>query len=181
MWSLFFSSYLPLFLLVAIRSIGRFNEVAIASGVFVLFGAMGTTLVLLTAPRKSRGRWALVQVENRDGDVAAYAATYLLPFLLVFAGNWQDLASMAAFIAFLGFVYVRSRLIYVNPVLTALGYRLWRVMAVTAGSWDPTDASAQPPPSWPRYILSRGVQLAPSDIVDAYEVTSDLLLRKADT
>ena len=59
----------------------------------------------------------VLSVEDRNPDVAVYAATYLLPFLPVFSGTWQDYVSLAGFICLLGFIYVRSRLIYLNPLL----------------------------------------------------------------
>jgi len=125
---------MPLFLLIALRSINHSDGIAIAGGVLTLLGCAGTATFLWAARRKAAGDYQLLEVENRDSDVAAYAATYLLPFLTVFSGAWQDVASLAAFIAIIGVVYVRSRLIYVNPVLALLGFRLWRVIPLTAGA-----------------------------------------------
>ena len=73
----------------------------------------------------------IVEVDYRDPDVAAYAATYLLPFVTVFTGAWQDVVSLGGFVAVLGVIYVRSRLIYVNPTLSLLGYHLTRVIYTT--------------------------------------------------
>lgn len=143
----------------------------IASGVLLLFGAAGTLAFLVTARQKTPGDYRLLEVENRDPDVAAYAATYLLPFLTVFSGSWQDIASLAGFIAILGVIYVRSRLIYVNPVLTLLGFRLWRVIPITAGM-EP-DPARMP---WPRYLLADTGRLRRGAVISARRVTDDLLL-----
>jgi len=137
LWALFLSSYTPLFFLVAIRSIGTSDVLTIISGILTIGGLIGTGLFLFAVRRKTLGSYDLIDVENRDPDVAAYAATYLLPFLTVFSGTWQDLVSLAAFVIILGIVYVRSRLIYVNPLLSLLGYRLWRVIPITTGSPNP--------------------------------------------
>src|ERR1700761_6027343 len=102
MVTLFLSSYLPLFVLVGVRSAGQSDAVAITCGGLALLGALGTALFLSTARRKPKGRYRLLDVQKRDGDVAAYAATYLLPFVTVFGGHWRDVLSLAAFIAFLG-------------------------------------------------------------------------------
>jgi hypothetical protein len=171
MVTLFLSSYLPLFLLIGIRSISESNLIAIVCGVLVLAGAFGTLLFLSTSRRKSRGRYELLDVEKRDGDVAAYAATYLLPFVTVFSGHWRDVLSLAAFIAFLGVIYVRSRLIYVNPLLAFFGYHLWQVIAVTAGS-DSTTTDAR----WPQYLLARERGLQKKQSISAFRVADDLLL-----
>lgn len=171
MGALFLSSYLPLFALVGLRSAGRSNGVAITCGFLVAGGAVGTVLFLHTAVQKPRGRYRILDVQKRDGDVAAYAATYLLPFVTVFSEGWRDLLSLAAFIAFLGIIYVRSRLIYVNPLLAFFGYHLWQVIPVTAGA----DATAEQP-QWPRYLLARRSSLYSEQRIAAYRVLDDLLL-----
>jgi hypothetical protein len=160
-----------MFALIALRSIDRANAIAAGSGLLVLLGAIGTVAFLVTARRKTPGHYELLDVENRDPDVAAYAATYLLPFLTVFAEDWRDLLSLAAFLAFLGVVYVRSRLIYVNPVLALLGFRLWRVIPITAGA--ASDASNTP---WPRFLLADTERVRKGQVITARRVTDDLLL-----
>lgn len=168
---LFLSSYLPLFFLIGVRSISESNLVAISCALLVLAGALGTGLFLSTAKRKPKGRYRLLEVEKRDGDVAAYAATYLLPFITVFGGGWRDLLSLVAFIVFLGVIYVRSRLIYVNPLLAFFGYHLWHVIPVTAGA--EVDAEETP---WPRYLLARHGQIRRKQTITAFRVLDDLLL-----
>jgi hypothetical protein len=171
LWSLFFSSYMPLFLLIALRSINHSKSIAIGSGILTVFGAAGVLLFFYAARRKTAGDYRLLEVENRDADVAAYGATYLLPFLTVFSGSWQDVVSLTAFIIILGIIYVRSRLIYVNPVLAILGFRLWRVIPLTAG--------AQPTPEhspWPRFLLAKSDRIRKGQVITAHRVTDDLLL-----
>jgi hypothetical protein len=172
MWALFLSSYTPMFVLIGLRSIDRYDAVVAAAALLTVIGVCATLIFLYTARRKGSGRYQLLEVENRDSDVAAYAATYLLPFILVFGGAWQDLASLGAFIAFLGFIYVRSRLIYVNPILALMGYRLWRVIPTTAGA--PVATTDSP---WPRYLLTRTGRISKGQIILAYRVTDDLLMR----
>jgi hypothetical protein len=176
MATLFLSSYLPLFALVAARSAGKANLVAATCVALVLAGAVGTVLFLRSAKKKTRGRYELLDVQKRDGDVAAYAATYLLPFVTVFGGHWRDVVTLAAFIAFLGVIYVRSRLIYVNPLLAAFGYHLWQVIPITAGA----DRGFEQP-HWPRYLLARRSDLYSKEKIAAYRVLDDLLLAAEDT
>jgi len=158
---------------VALRSIGKSDVFAIICGALAVTGLIGLLLFLLTIRRKTAGRFQLLEVENRDPDVAAYAATYLLPFLTVFSASWQDLASLAAFVIILGVVYVRSRLIYVNPLLTVLGYRLWRVIPITDGSPNPPAKSP-----WPRFLLARTARVRKNQRIEAWSATDDLLIFK---
>lgn len=173
MCTLFLSSYLPLFVLIGLRSIGRSGLITASCGALIIAGAVGTFLFLRMAERMPEGSYELMAVENRDGDVAAYAATYLLPFVTVFSGEWQDVLTLAAFIAFLGAIYVRSRLIYVNPLLALLGYHLWRTIPVTAGA---SSADAR----WPRYLLADTARIRDGQIIAAFRVSDDLLLYSKD-
>ena len=172
-WALFFSSYSPLFLLVSLRSIGTSTWLVLIGASFAAVGLIGTGLFLTTVKKKNHRQYKLVAVENRDTDVAAYTATYLLPFLTVFSGTWQDLSSLGALIAIFGLVYVRSRLIYVNPVLSILGYRLWRVIAVTPHSDEnPEDGT------WPYFLLVHKESVQKNDVIEASVATEDLLIYK---
>lgn len=172
---MFLSSYAPLFLLVGLRSIDDSHAIAGVAGVLVIAGAAGTFVLLNAAPSKTDEIYKLVEVEKRDGDVAAYAATYLLPFVTVFSGKTLDVISLAAFVAFLGFIYVRSRLIYVNPVLMLLGYHLWRVIPVTDGA-----AASPEQVRWPRYLLADTTQVRQGQRIRAHSLTDDLLLYDED-
>jgi hypothetical protein len=175
MSALFLSSYTPLFVLIAIRSIGQSAVIVVSCGVLAVAGLVGITLFLVTATRKPIGDYVLLDVENRDGDVAGYAATYLLPFVTVFSARWQDVVSLAGFIAFLGVIYVRSRLIFINPLLAVLGYHLWRVIPSTAGADSETAGG-----HWPRYILVRHLNLQAGQTVSAFRTTPELLLFEKD-
>ena len=110
MWSLFLSSYTPLFILIGLRSINRLDGITVAAGVLTVAGLLGDGSILDDCTPEGGGEYELTEVECCDGDVAAYAATYLLPFLPIFSGSWQDVASLIGFVALLGVVYVRSRL-----------------------------------------------------------------------
>lgn len=171
MFALFLSSYTPLFALVGLRAIGRSSPVAWISGILIIGGALGTVLFLRTASKKPRGGYELLDVERKDGDVVAYVATYLLPFVTVFTGGWRDIASLVALIGLLGWLYVRSRLIYVNPIFLAMGYHLYRVIPATLGTADDSEAVR-----WPRYFLADTLDIRAGTSVWAHRVTDDLLL-----
>ena len=162
---------MPLFLLIGLRSIHHSNSIVIVSGVLTVLGGVGTLVFLRTARRKTAGDFKLIEVENRDPDVSGYAATYLLPFLTVFSGSWQDITSLLVFIVVLGVVFVRSRLIYVNPVLAMLGFRLWCVIPLSAGAeFDPERTP------WPRFLLADSGRIRRGQTISARRITDDLLL-----
>jgi hypothetical protein len=56
--------------------------------------------------------------------VAAYLASYLVGFVTTGLSEWRDAAALLIFLLVLAIIYVRTGLIYINPVLALRGYRL---------------------------------------------------------
>jgi hypothetical protein len=176
--TLFLSSYLPLFILVGVRSIGRSTLIVWVCVGFVVAAVIGTAVFLAAITSRNQLPIEVTSIENRDGDVAGYAATYLLPFVTVFTGTWQDLTSLLGFIGILGIIYVRSRLIYINPTLALLGFHLSRLLYQTprpAGS-TPAETSAN---DWPRFIITRRSFETGATLI-CREVSPDLLFLAKD-
>jgi len=122
---LFISSYALLFVLLGLR----FQAMPLRIGCFVI-GALGIIVLLAIVrgigraePEKRR----IERVDDRGADVAGYLVTYLLPFLVVTEPGIGDIAAYVLFIVIVGVIYVRSGMIYVNPLLYMLGYRLFSV------------------------------------------------------
>jgi hypothetical protein len=71
-----------------------------------------------------------VEVErarHRDGDAIGYVATYVVPFAALGVSSWQSKLALLFFIALIGLLYIRAHLFYVNPLLSAVGFRLFEV------------------------------------------------------
>jgi hypothetical protein len=171
--SLFLSSYLPLFVLVGIRSVSESETIWRLCAVLAGASIIGTAVFIYMAYARSEIDVVVLDVEDRDPDVAAYLATYLLPFVTVFTGRWQDVVSLFGFIFVLGVVYVRSRLIYINPTLALLGFHVARIISATPGTEE------QDRVRWPRYVLARKRPLVAGEQLRAHEVTPDLLILTA--
>jgi hypothetical protein len=62
--------------------------------------------------------------------VAAYIATYLLPFIGFEVTGWRGLAALAIYFVVLFVVFMRSDLALVNPTLYLTG---WRVVSAKRG------------------------------------------------
>jgi len=168
--TLFLSSYLPLFVLVGVRSVGESTAVVRLCAVLGGAAIIGTAVFLFTAYKRSEVDVVVRAGDSRDPDVAAYLATYLLPFVTVFTGRWQDIVSLACFVAVLGIIYVRSRLIYINPTLALIGYHVARIIPATPGTEGDDRVR------WPRYVLTRNRQLTAGEQIRAHEVAPDLLI-----
>ena len=57
----------------------------------------------------------------------AYIATYLIPFFGVDLGTTDDIVVLGGFLLVLMIVYVNSSMLFVNPVLSLVGYHWFEV------------------------------------------------------
>jgi len=129
---LFFGSYAPLFILLGLRFEGTALRIAcFAIGVLC---ALDLGFIMWQVGRSAPKKYRIERIEDRGSDVAGYLVTYLLPFLIVAQPSVWDLTAYALFIAIVGVIYVRSGLIYVNPLLYVVGYRLSSVVAIPFGA-----------------------------------------------
>lgn len=88
-------------------------------------------LVLRAAARLPAAQLTPTQTRRQDEQVLAFTASYILPLVALFLGS--DLGAWVAaavLLALLVLVYVRGDLVHLNPVLTAIGYRLYAVEQV---------------------------------------------------
>jgi len=124
---LFLSSYAPLAWLLAVREVGEDNAAAV---VLVALGLAGVP-ALLAARRLIRSgtsfNLSVSHAEPLRESSAAYLATYVLPFLLIDLSDSKAVIAAGLFVLIIGVIYVRSRLIYLNPMVALAGYVLWRL------------------------------------------------------
>lgn len=138
-WILFFSSYIPLYLLLSVyylnppmftnslidgkyspsRSVAWFS-VAIVSGIFLL-------LVLFLRTSKEPAPIEIQGYERENKYYAFYIMTYTIPliedtFPLVEGGLF-----FITLFLLLGYFQTRSDLLYINPVLGLLGYHIYKI------------------------------------------------------
>ncbi len=131
---LFLSSYAPLFALLAFRtSEDSRRAMWVFAGLSVL-GLVCLWVVLRTVLSRQQRRVTLVAVDRAGEQTAAYAATYLLPFIAAAFPHWQDWVVFAGFLGVVGLVYVQSEMIYLNPLMALIGYRILRARYQTEGA-----------------------------------------------
>ena len=57
-----------------------------------------------------------------------YIASYLIPFVAIPFGGWQQGVALLIFVIVLGIVYVNSNMIHINPMLNLMGYHLYEII-----------------------------------------------------
>jgi len=135
LFRLFVASYAPLLLILAVqRSTGVWppwhRPAFWLFGVIGVFGLVDAYRLPRGALRRGHIRVTLSDVTDQGGQVAAYVATYLLPFIGFEVLGWRDILSLAIYFSVLFVVFVRSDLALVNPALYLAG---WRVVSAKRG------------------------------------------------
>lgn len=124
---LFFSSYAPLFLIVAMRGWQDSHCLAIGLGVVSVVAVLVLFVFLRTARKLEADRIKVDSVASRDGDAMSYIVTYLLPFLAVKLNDMTDIGSLGMVLLVIAILYVNSNMIYTNPVLNIAGYHVFEI------------------------------------------------------
>ena len=131
---LFLSSYSPLPALVAIRvwDLNRSAAVGLLGLAVILVGAAWLERYVIL--RGSRFEFEVSTAEPLRESSAGYLVAYVLPFLLVDLRDSLAVIASVVFVGLMGVIYVRSRLIYLNPLVALDGYVLWKLDGVMVAS-----------------------------------------------
>jgi hypothetical protein len=145
---LFGSSYTPLFAIFLIRNfepkIGRFTQSIgdLFQGIYYSFQAPFFSLILIAVILSSNiTLWLLLRESKKIGsksytvskskektsDALNYIVTYIIPFFSFNSSKLVDLISLSILLLVIAFVYINSNLIYINPMLSFMGYRIYEV------------------------------------------------------
>ena len=65
--------------------------------------------------------------KRRDSDTVSYFVTYLFAFMKVPLDSWEKITAFVIFFSILGFIYVNSNMIHINPMLNMFGYRIYEL------------------------------------------------------
>ena len=138
-FGLFVSSYSPALLILAVRSFNHSWLLFWVSIGVALVSGLGFLTFLKAARSGGPFEAEVDDVEQHDADLAAYVASYLLPFIVVFGASLQDVIALGLFLAFVGILWVNSSLLYLNPLLSLAGYHVY-VARVTPKGVDKADS-----------------------------------------
>jgi hypothetical protein len=128
---LFISAYSPLFLILIVKdfdfkdSCWLKHPVAIYSVLIIII--ISIILTFLTLAKIPRGSLPvkIKSAKNRSVDLINYTIPYILAFFGLDLSKPSDLISLTIFLLILLLLTVKSKLVFINPVLTLLGYGLY--------------------------------------------------------
>lgn len=136
---MFLSSLAPLLVVFALLDTFRSGAASLLCVLVAVVSVVGHFALLLALRNGLLGSatrehsYDVSSAEERGGDVMAYVATYLIPFVGFRADDTRSTAALAIFVLVIGVLYVRSGLFAVNPMLALVGFHLYRAELHVAG------------------------------------------------
>lgn len=122
---LFFSSYTPLFAILALRF--ELTWLIWSCIGLATMGVAALAVLLLAQRSVGAGTHDIEQVEDVGQQASAYLAAYLLPFVTISQPGVRDVLAYALFLAVAAVIHLRSSIVQINPLLYIFGYRVLRV------------------------------------------------------
>lgn len=154
LFSLFITSYMPLFFIVIVKQLndgwdylcwGGWSEDAINCflshfGMSVLLsllsitGTVGIIVLLhnLESNLKNGTKTKLTKISNRNSEAIGYIATYIVPFLASDFSTWFESFIFIVVMALIYTIYTNSNMILINPLLS-IRYSLLEVEYMVVG------------------------------------------------
>jgi len=124
---LFVSSYFPLWFVVFLLYV---KEHPLESAGMLAIGVAAVAWMLLFLKKVQQRNAVKIHVARArrcDHEALSYIVSYLLPFLALPTEGWQKITAMAVFYLLLGFLYVNTDMIHINPTLLMARFRIYEV------------------------------------------------------
>jgi hypothetical protein len=128
---LFISAYSPLFLILAVKDFDfkytyEFNH---PIGISILLGMSLLSVVLLfatiTSIKKGNMPVTVKAVKNRSVDLINYTIPYIVSFFEFDLAKVEDIISLGIFLLLLLLLTIKSKSVFMNPILLLAGYNLY--------------------------------------------------------
>lgn len=128
---LFISAYSPLFVILAVKDFDfdltlTFGHPRIVT-FLVLLTATSVALLFITVAKMERGNMPVKvkSVKNRSTDLINYTIPYILSFFGFDLSKWGDVISLAIFLLIMMMLTIKSKSVFLNPILALRGYGLY--------------------------------------------------------
>lgn len=137
-YALFLSAYSPLFALLGLRMIldnytiiTQWNIFSVGA-LLILIIILLSNIILYDLLQKSKEgdqykHITIKHKENLNHVYLEYLVTYIIPFLNVNYSSIKDIFLLFLLLIMVCFMYLKSNLIYVNPMINIFGYNLFKI------------------------------------------------------
>jgi hypothetical protein len=136
---LFATSYIPLFILIAVKQVTENHAFLLWGGIRVdtvllciqkfgltilfsfitIFGFVGykATFSNLARVATNGDNVTVVNVDNKNNESIGYIATYIVPFLFQSFNGWYETFALIFLMVIIYRIYINSNMILINPIL----------------------------------------------------------------
>lgn len=133
--SMFICSYFPLYVLLIVSNydyIFRINQknkidntylaICLVLSLFIVISILVSAISLCSKPNEPHLK--IEQVSRPTDTIISYVATYILPMTTIeFGENFSNLLMNVLFFCFIGFLYTKLGLIYMNPLFVLCNFK----------------------------------------------------------
>ncbi|MDV3560394.1 hypothetical protein CMU69_12685 [Elizabethkingia anophelis] len=128
---LFISAYSPLFLILAVKDFD-FNNIHYFKHPIVIYTMLGIALLsvislFVTVAYMDRGNMPVMikSVKNRSVDLINYTIPYIVSFFSFDLSKTEDMISLSIFLLLMLLLTIKSKSVFMNPILLLAGYNLY--------------------------------------------------------
>ncbi len=136
--TLFLSAYTPLFALLGLRILfdnykvitewNMFSFGILLISIVIIFSNFILYYLLRKSKKEDNCKHIMIKhKENLNHVYLEYLVTYIIPFLNINYSNITDIFLLLLLLMIVCFMYIKSNLIYVNPIINLLGYNLFKI------------------------------------------------------
>jgi hypothetical protein len=128
---LFISAYSPLFLILAVKDFDFYCSYSFNHpiGISLLLGLSVLSVILLFVTINSIKRGSMPvtvkAVKNRSVDLINYTIPYIVSFFGFDLAKVEDIIALSIFLLLLLLLTIKSKSVFMNPILLLAGYNLY--------------------------------------------------------
>jgi len=153
-WILFISSYIPLYILLIIKDlvsrvekygigcIKRFyvidsiNDIMI---IILLLISVISFVYLKVMLNGVKGKTFILVDEVKDetsSNFLNYISMYLISCIGLTIATFTDVVTLVLVMSIIGYIYVRSNLLYINPIINVCNYNIYSLSGIAKGTGE---------------------------------------------
>ena len=128
MWvkiGLFLSSYLPLFLILAIKNWFDYRMVSIL--IVVSIYSLVWIAIIYNSKKGTSESYRVIKANDKAQESLNYIIPYIISFISFDLDKWQDWSALFILLLMLFIIYLNSELLYINPMLLFFKRRIYSV------------------------------------------------------
>ncbi len=132
---LFFSAYTPLFIILILKNIDPCNIFFyISLGLLVLLNLILILIFRRVAKKINQKKVNIKEMKDKTSDALNYVFPYIIAFIGFEFQTWQDWVMFLLLIFIIFTIYTNSNLIFINPMLNLIGYKIYKIVTIDNSS-----------------------------------------------